>query len=65
MYDGPVPVNRKWKSRSKSKRGRRAVTKAAGKSFESDFVMVFTLQGGKVATFREFTDSAGINAAFA
>ena len=43
----------------------RAVTKATGKSFESDFVMVFTLRGGKVATFREFTDSAGINAAFA
>ena len=43
----------------------RAVTKATGKSFESDFVMVFTLRDGKVATFREFTDSAGINAAFA
>lgn len=43
----------------------RAVTKATGKTFESDFVMVFTLRGGKVATFREFTDSAGINAAFA
>ena len=43
----------------------RAVTKATGKSFEPDFVMVFTLKGGKVATFREFTDSAGINAAFA
>jgi hypothetical protein len=43
----------------------RAVTKATGKTFESDFAMVFTLRGGKVATFREFTDSAGINAAFA
>jgi uncharacterized protein len=43
----------------------RAVTKATGKAFESDFVMVFTLRDGKVATFREFTDSAGINAAFA
>jgi ketosteroid isomerase-like protein len=43
----------------------RALTKATGKTFESDFVMVFTLRGGKVATFREFTDSAGINAAFA
>jgi hypothetical protein len=32
---------------------------------ESYFVMVFTLQGGRVATFQEFTDSAGINAAFA
>jgi ketosteroid isomerase-like protein len=43
----------------------RAVTKATGKTFESDFVMVFSLRGGKVATFLEFTDSAGINAAFA
>jgi ketosteroid isomerase-like protein len=43
----------------------RAVTKATGRSFESDFVMVFTLRGGKVAAFQEFTDSAGINAAFA
>jgi ketosteroid isomerase-like protein len=43
----------------------RAVTKPTGKSFESDFVMVFTLRGGKVAAFQEFTDSAGINAAFA
>ena len=42
----------------------RAVTKTTGKAFESDFVMVFTLRGGKVATFQEFTDSAGINAAF-
>jgi len=43
----------------------RAVTKATGKTFDADFVMVFTLRDGKVATFREFTDSAGINAAFA
>jgi hypothetical protein len=43
----------------------RAVTKATGKPFESDFVMVFTLRDGKVATFQEFSDSAGINAAFA
>ena len=43
----------------------RAVTKVTGKTFESDFVMVFTLREGKVATFQEFTDSAGINAAFA
>ena len=42
----------------------RAVTKATGKTFDADFVMVFTLRDGKVATFREFTDSAGINAAF-
>jgi ketosteroid isomerase-like protein len=43
----------------------RAITKATGKTFESDFVMVFTLRGGKVAGFREFTDSAAVNAAFA
>jgi ketosteroid isomerase-like protein len=42
-----------------------AVTKPTGKSFASDFVMVFTLRDGKVARFQEFTDSAGINAAFA
>jgi ketosteroid isomerase-like protein len=43
----------------------RAVTKPTGRSFESDFVMVFTLRDGKVTRFQEFTDSAGINAAFA
>lgn len=43
----------------------RAVTTATSKSFESDFVMVFTLRNGKVSAFREFTDSAAINAAFA
>jgi ketosteroid isomerase-like protein len=43
----------------------RAKTKATGKTFESAFVMVFTLRNGKVASFREFTDSAAINAAFA
>lgn len=42
----------------------RAKAKTSGKTFDSDFVMVFTLKGGKVVTFREFTDSAGINAAF-
>jgi ketosteroid isomerase-like protein len=43
----------------------RAVTKATNKAFGSDFVMVFTLRGGKVAAFQEFADSAAINAAFA
>jgi len=43
----------------------RAVTKATSKTFESDFVMVFTLQDGKLTRFQEFSDSAGINAAFA
>lgn len=43
----------------------RALTKATGKRFESDFVMVFTFRNGKIGQFREFTDSAGVNAAFA
>ena len=43
----------------------RAVTKSTGKTFDSPFVMVFTLRDGKVASFREFSDSAAINAAFA
>lgn len=36
----------------------------AGKSFDSDFVMVFTLRDGKVTAFQEFSDSAAINAAY-
>jgi hypothetical protein len=43
----------------------RAVTKATGKRFDANFVMVFTLRDGKVSAFREFTDSAAINTAFA
>ncbi len=43
----------------------RAVIKATGKTMDSDFAMVFTLRDGKVATFREFTDTAAVNAAFA
>ena len=43
----------------------RAVTKATDKAFDAEFVMVFTLRGGRVAAFQEFSDSAGINAAFA
>jgi uncharacterized protein len=43
----------------------RALTRGTGKSFESDFVMVFGLRDGKIARFREFTDSAAINVAFA
>jgi ketosteroid isomerase-like protein len=42
----------------------RAVAKVTGKAFESAFVMVFTLRGGKIAAFQEFTDSAAVNAAF-
>jgi len=36
-----------------------------GKSFDSDFVMVFTLKNGKVTEFQEFSDSAAIDAAYA
>jgi len=43
----------------------RAKTKATGRTFDSPFAMVFTLRNGKIAAFREFTDSAAINAAFA
>jgi uncharacterized protein len=43
----------------------RAVTKTTGRTFAADFVMVFTMRAGTVAMFQEFTDSAGINAAFA
>jgi uncharacterized protein len=44
--------------------GRYTATTSAKKSFDSDFVMVFTLRGGKVAMFQEYLDSAAINAAF-
>jgi ketosteroid isomerase-like protein len=40
-------------------------TTSIGKSFESEFSMVFTLRNGKVSHFQEFTDSAAINAAYA
>ena len=40
-------------------------TTSIGKSFESDFAMVFTLKNGKVSHFQEFCDSAAINAAYA
>ena len=43
----------------------RAKTRTTGKTFASPFVMVFTLRGGKISAFREFSDSAAINAAFA
>jgi ketosteroid isomerase-like protein len=43
----------------------RAKTKATGRTFESDFVMVFRLKDGLVTEFNEFTDSAAVNAAFA
>ena len=37
---------------------------SAGKNYDSDFAMVFTLSNGKVTHFQEFNDSAAINAAF-
>jgi uncharacterized protein len=43
----------------------RAKSRTTGRTFESDFVMVFTLEGGKVTSFQEFSDSAAINASFA
>jgi hypothetical protein len=39
--------------------------KATGRSFESDWVMVYTLRDGLVTRFTEFADSAGIDASFA
>jgi uncharacterized protein len=45
--------------------GNYAGTTSIGKSFESDFAMVFTLSNGKVSHFQEFCDIAAINAAYA
>jgi uncharacterized protein len=39
-------------------------TTPIGKTFDSDFAMVFHMRDGKVARFQEFTNSAGINDAF-
>ena len=44
--------------------GQYAAKAPTGRGFESDFVMVFTLRGGKVVQFQEFSDSAAINAAY-
>ena len=38
---------------------------STGRSFDSDWVMVFTVRNGKVVDFKEFSDSAQLNAAFA
>ena len=35
-----------------------------GRTVNSDWVMVFTLRNGKVIQFREYADSAGVNAAY-
>ncbi len=42
----------------------RATVKATGRSFDADFVMVFTVRNGKIAAFREYTDTAAVNDAF-
>jgi uncharacterized protein len=44
--------------------GHYAATTPADKSFDSEFAMVFSLQNGKVTHFREFCNSAAINAAY-
>jgi ketosteroid isomerase-like protein len=44
--------------------GHYAATTPAGKGFDSDFAMVFTLRDGKVTQFQEFCNSAAINAAY-
>ena len=37
---------------------------STGRAFASEWVMVFTVKNGKVTEFKEFTDSAQLNAAF-
>jgi ketosteroid isomerase-like protein len=44
--------------------GHYTATTPGGGTFDSDFAMVFTLRGGKVIGFQEFTDSAALNAAY-
>ena len=39
--------------------------KPTGRSFESDWVMVFTFKGNKVARFQEYADTAAIAQAYA
>ena len=41
-----------------------SVVKPTGKHFASEWVMVFTLRNGKIAKFREFSDSLGITNAY-
>jgi ketosteroid isomerase-like protein len=43
----------------------RATARGTGRTFESAFVMIFTVRDGRIVAFREFTDSAAVNAAFA
>jgi ketosteroid isomerase-like protein len=41
-----------------------AIPRSTGRRHASDWVMVFTIADGRVVSFREFSDSAGINAAY-
>jgi ketosteroid isomerase-like protein len=41
-----------------------ATVTSTGRSTESDWVMVFRLVDGRISEFREFTDSAQLNAAY-
>lgn len=39
--------------------------KASGREFESDFSHVFTIRGGKIVAFQEYTDTAACTNAYA
>ena len=41
-----------------------ATVNTNGRKFASDWAMVFTLRNGKVVRFREYADSAAVNAAY-
>lgn len=41
-----------------------AIPRSTGRRVASDWVMIFTLANGRVVSFREFADSAAINAAY-
>jgi uncharacterized protein len=41
-----------------------ATAKATGRPFKSEWTMVFTFKNGKVVEFKEYADSAAINASF-
>lgn len=41
-----------------------AIIKTTGRRFASDWVMVFTMRGGKIARFQEFTDSLALTNAY-
>lgn len=45
--------------------GHYAAAISTGGSLDSDFVMVFTIRGGRIVEFQEFLDVAQLNAAYA